>query len=452
MLRVAWVVSVAAALATLVLDEAAAAPLKRGDSRPNVVYILLDDAGYGDFGATGSPYVATPGFDRLCREGTRFTHHYNGSALCGDARCTLLTGFDMGRRLHGAPSAGAGLRENPCSHGWTTLRDEDVTIAEALSHVGYATCGVGYWTLGDAGSAGAPELQGFDRWYGFLGAERAHQHYAEWLWDGGRRVELRRNREGGRELYVPNLLEREALRFIRENSDRPFFLFLACTLPHAPYEIPERDPAALAYRDKPWPPEVRNYAAMLSRADRTATNILELLDELDLTDQTLVFYTADNGADPQIAATLASDSGLRGGRGDLYEGGIRTPMAVRWPGRIAPGATSDRPWSTADVLPTLCKLAGAAVPAGLSGVDVTATLMQEAAPPHPPMYWELVDPPQQAVRWGRWKGICRGDADAIEVYDLQEDPSETRDLASERPREARLLREAIAQARAEIGD
>ena len=410
--------------------------------RPNIVYVMLDDAGYGDFGAFGSKHVKTPTFDRMCREGTRFTHHYSGSAVCAPTRCVLMTGLHPGhcrRRDNTAKAALGDFAGRPL----VFLEESDVTVAEPLKRAGYATGGIGKWGLGNPGSVGTPDKHGFDHFYGYLDQVHAHDYYTDWLWRDGEREEVKKG------VYTHDLFEKDTFDFIRKNKDRPFFLYLPYTLPHGKYVIPKDDPAVKLYADKGWSQTVKNYAAMITKADRTVGKMLDLLKELGLDEKTIVFYTSDNGPNAPFLKPLGSGGGLRGIKRQLYEGGIRAAMVARWPGKVPAGATSEFVWSMVDVFPTLCDLAGAKPPAGLDGISVVPTLLGKKQPPHELLYWEIHSPFQQAVRMGPWKGIRFGTKEPLALYDLRGDAGETRDVSAANPEVVGKIEAFLKSARTE---
>ena len=246
--------------------------------QPNIIYLMLDDAGYGDFGSFGSPYVKTPNFDRLCAEGMTFTNHYSGSAVCAPTRCVLMTGLHTGhcRRRDNTAKALTQELSNKNGRPLVFLEDSDVTVAEALHDVGYFTAGVGKWGLGNPGSAGVPEKQGFDYWYGYLDQVHAHDHFPDEIWDGGKMVSVPGNQNKKKETYIPYEQEKKALELIRQNKSKPFFLYLAVTPPHGAYIIPETDPAFAMYEGIPGSKQVQHYAAMITRTDQMVGKILDL--------------------------------------------------------------------------------------------------------------------------------------------------------------------------------
>jgi len=421
------------------------------DRKPNIIYVMLDDAGYGDFTAFGSPHIKTPTFDRLCAEGMKFTDHYSGSAVCAPTRCVLMTGLHTGHCRRRDNTAKARIQELSQKNGrpLVFLEDEDVTVAEALHQAGYYTAGVGKWGLGNPGSSGVPEKQGFDYWYGYLDQVHAHNHFPDEIWDGGKMVSVPGNEGGGKKTYIPYQQEAKALELIREHHDQPFFLYLAVTPPHGAYIIPTEDPAFSMYDGIPGSPQVQHYAAMITRTDQTVGKVLDLLKELEIDEDTIVFYTSDNGPNPPFAKAIDSAGGLRGNKRMLYEGGIRAAMAVRWPGHIEAGVSSDFVWDMRDVFPTLCELAGSEIPSHLDGMSVVPTLMGQQQRPRMMHYWEIHSPFQQAVRFGDWKGIRFGTEESLELYNLQQDRAETQNVAVSNPDVVNKLEAFLNRARTE---
>jgi arylsulfatase A-like enzyme len=423
---------------------------------PNIIYVLADDLGYGDLGSFGQERIQTPSLDRLAAEGVRFTQHYAGSTVCAPSRCVLMTG------LHTGHARVRGNNRRP-------LLPDDVTVAELLKGAGYRTALIGKWGLGEAGSTGVPNRQGFDYFYGYLNQRHAHNYYPEFLWRNDERVPQPGNRlakptsEGqGRSVerttYSHDVITDEALAFVERAKDGPFFLYLAYTIPHANNEAGRKGmevPSHAPYESESWPDPQKGHAAMITRLDRDMGRLLELLDRLDLADSTIVMFSSDNGphreggADPGF---FESSGSLRGIKRALYEGGIRVPFIVRWPGVVAPGTTSDHVSAFQDVLPTLAEIGGVETPPGLDGISFLPTLRGEGEQPsHPYLYWEFHEQGgRQAVRLGEWKGVrhkVKQDPDGpIELYDLATDPSELRDVSTAHPaivdRIARIMSEA----------
>jgi arylsulfatase A-like enzyme len=422
-------------LGVLLVSTFTSAEPATGD-QPNILYVMLDDAGYGDFGAFGSPHVQTPAFDRMCREGMRFTHHYSGSAVCAPTRCVLMTGLHTGHCRRRDNTVSAHAEDFLPNRPLVFLEPEDLTVAEVLRSAGYVTGGIGKWGLGNPGTNGSPDKQGFDHFYGYLDQVHAHDYYPQWLWKNGMREELAGNLDGKQQTYTHDLFEQDTLDFIRRNQDDRFFLYLPYTLPHGKYVIPETDPAVALYEQAPWPQQVKNYAAMITRADRSIGAMLNLLKELKLDEKTIIFYTSDNGPNRPFVKPLKSAGQFRGIKRQLYEGGIRAAMAVRWPGQIKANTRSEFVWSMIDFFPTACELAGTASPEHLDGRSVLPTLRGREQSPHDHIYWEIHHPFQQAVRSGQWKAIRFGTDQPLELYDVLADPGESKNVAAMHPEEA----------------
>lgn len=415
------------------------------ESRPNIIYIMLDDAGYGDFGATGSPAIQTPNFDRICREGQLFRQHYSGSAVCAPTRCVLMTGLHTGHCKRRDNKATGNLQQT--TNGLVFLNESDVTVAAALQQAGYVTGGIGKWGLGNTGTAGAPDKQGFDHFLGYLDQVHAHNHYTDWLWNDGQKMPIPGNRDKQQGTYIHDVFEADTLNFIREQAsqEQPFFLYLPYTLPHGSYVIPADDPAFQIYADQAWPDNVKNYAAMVTRADRSVGKILELLQELKIDDQTILFYTSDNGPNRVFTGPLKSGGPFRGIKRQLTEGGLRAAMAVRWPGKVPAGTTSEFVWSMIDVFPTLCELAQTKGPDHLDGTSVVPTLLGKSQPPLDHHYFEIHHPFQQAVRVGPWKGFRLGTEEPLKLFDVVADPGESKDVASQHPDVVRQLEQVMRE-------
>jgi arylsulfatase A-like enzyme len=427
--------------------------------RPNLVLILADDAGIGDFGCYGQQRIRTPNIDRLAAEGLRFTQFYAGAPVCVPSRCVLLTGKHLGH---------AALREN-VTH---PLPAEESTLAEVLRSAGYRTGFIGKWALGNSVRQGSPLEQGFDTYFGFVDQVHAHRYFPSFLLRDDQRVPFPDN-ERARTHYSQALFTDEALRFLEADRERPFFLYLAYCLPHPDIDAPEESIAP--YRAAAWPetPYVERgsrriyldqptpraaYAGMVSRLDQEVGRVLDRLRELGLERDTLVLFSSDNGpsteggGDPDF---FDSNGPFRGGKGDFYEGGLRAPFLARWPGRIAPG-TSDRACASWDVLATCAELAGFSPPAGDDGLSLAPTLLgrpaEQAA--HEYLYWEnmpRVGNHVQALRRGDWKALrfVQGKDSRVELYDLATDPGESHDLAADKPELAAELTGLMDKAHSE---
>lgn len=439
------------ALAFVLFLNAALVARADGPRRPNIVFILADDLGYGDLGCYGQRQVRTPHLDRLASQGLRFAQCYAGSTVCAPSRCALMTGRHTGHCT---------VRGNAL----VPLRAGEVTVASLLKNAGYATGLVGKWGLGEPGTPGVPTRQGFDSFYGYLNQVHAHNYYPDYLWRDEVRVPIAGNVVRGgiaaeRVQYAPDLLTREALAFLEKHRQGPFFLYFAAISPHANnergraegngMEVPDDAP----YADRPWPQPQKNHAAMITRLDADVGRVLAKLRDLGLEENTIVFFSSDNGphkeggADP---AFFKSAGPLRGFKRDLTEGGIRVPMIVRWPGVIQPGTVSDQVWAFWDFLPTAADIAGAKAPPGLDGISVVPVLRGRELPARAVLYWEFHERGfHQAVRAGDWKAIRHRPGGPLELYDLKSDVGETTDVAALHPDVVKRLDNELRGARTE---
>jgi arylsulfatase A-like enzyme len=399
--------------------------------KPNIIFILADDLGYGDLACYGQQRILTPNIDRLATEGIRFTQAYSGSTVCAPSRCSLMTG------LHTGHSA---VRDN-VPHYHTYLQADDVTVAEILKRAGYHCGGIGKWSLGDPGTVGRATNQGFDSWFGYLNQDHAHYYYPEYLDDDEGVYEMPGNAKT-RKYYSHDLMVERALEFIRRSKKEPFFLYGAFTLPH--FSSESEDPSLLPvpsdapYSDKNWSRLEKNYAAMVSRLDRDVGRIAGLVEELGLTQNTLIIFTSDNGPWEPTAKAFRSNGNSRGFKRDVYEGGIRAPFIARWPGNIPAGGVSEQVIAGWDILPTFSELAGGTTPKNIDGISVVNALfgrtMQQA---HEYLYWDYGhnrETYSQAVRMGDWKGVRNGQKQPIELYYLANDPGEQKNIAGQYPR------------------
>ena len=404
-------------LTALVPVHAADKPQKR---QPNIIFILADDAGIGDFSTYGCAYGVTPNIDRLAQEGMKFTQAYSGSAVCAPSRSVLMTGQHPGHALR---------RSNQSKNGLLALPADQLTVARLLQSAGYVTGGFGKWGLGNPGTTGAAEKQGFDVFFGYYDQVHAHDYYTDHLVLNGLDVPYQQSGKKTWDDYSHTRIAAETLRFIENNKDRPFFCYAAWTPPHDAFVIP----ANLPYNDKPWPEPVKNYAAMVALIDKDVGRVLQKLKDLGIDDNTLVIFSSDNGANPQFVEPLGSTGGLRGYKRMLYEGGTRAPFIARWPSKIQPGKTSDLLTSFADFLPTAAAVSGAPVPTVLDGISILPTLLGTAqTAQNEALYFEIYEPYfQQSVRYGAWKGYRLGLQSQLEVYNLKEDPSESKNVAAD---------------------
>ncbi|MDZ7718327.1 MAG: arylsulfatase [Balneolaceae bacterium] len=439
--------------------------------KPNIIYILADDLGYADLGSYGQENIKTPNLDRMAEEGLRFTQHYSGSTVCAPARSVLMTG------LHSGHAPVRGNREHK-PIGQAPFPYAVPTIAEVLQETGYTTGAFGKWGLGYPGSESTPSLQGFDIFFGFNGQRRAHFYYPEFLFlekkgEEPIRVPLEGNRVENTstedfphpgsgppisaEIYAPEAIHERALSFIEENREQSFFLYYPSQIPHASLEVPEEylemyldengesifeeEPTPqnhYVYTDKP----AATYAAMVSYLDYQVGEILDRLEELQIAENTLVIFTSDNGSYSEGGyhySMLNSNGDLRGGKRDLYEGGIRVPMIAWWPGRISVGQTSDHISAFQDIMPTFAELAGTNTPPGVDGISFVPELFgtgnQES---HEYLYWEFpARGGKQAIRKGDWKAVrldVRENRKApIELYNLELDLGEENNIAEQHP-------------------
>jgi arylsulfatase A-like enzyme len=408
---------------------------ERNDRKPNIIFIMADDLGYGDLGCYGQKLIQTPRLDRMAAEGTRFRHCYAGAPVCAPSRSVLMTGQHTGHtrvRDNAGRVGGASDEMSKSGNGHRIpLLTEDITVAEVLKKAGYATGITGKWGLGEAGTTGVPNRQGFDEWYGFLNQNHAVFYFTDYLWHNEKKEPIPENQDNRRQKYTHDLFTDFALDFIRLQQARPFFLYVAYTIPHFNLEVPDLG----SYAAKDWPENSKIFAAMITRMDRDVGRILDLLKQLGLEEKTLVFFTSDNGSPGAGGPIFNSGGPLKGKKGGLSEGGIRTPMVVRWPGKVPAGKVSDAPWYFADVLPTLAELGGATPPGGIDGISILPTLLgkrQNLSNRY--LYWERPPPKlPQAVRWGHWKALRTGCGQPLEIFNLADDPAEEHNLANSSP-------------------
>jgi arylsulfatase A-like enzyme len=424
---------------------ASAALAQTRASKPNILFILADDLGYGDLGCYGQKLIATPNIDKLASEGVRFTQFYCGSTVCAPSRCALMTGKHTGH---------ARIRGN----AKVDLLPEDVTVAEVLKDAGYHTGLVGKWGLGTAGRSGIPNRQGFDEFYGVLDQKHAHTQYPTQLWDNEDETFLDGNFGPARKDYTQELYTNHALKFLQDNKSRPFFLFLSYTTPHANNELTKQSgngmeiPGDHPYSSKPWPKPDRDFAGVVDRLDRDVGAVLAKLRELGLDQNTIVMFASDNGPhreggnNPEF---FDSNGPVRGIKRDLYDGGIRTPFLVRWPGVTKAGSVSEEVCAFWDLLPTFAEIAGVKAPTGLDGMPVVAAIKGGKLPSRPYLYWEFHENGfSQAVRMGNWKGVRLKTRQApIQLYDLTTDIGETKDVAASHPDIVKRIAEIFESAR-----
>lgn len=475
-MKSAWFLTLTAGLLAL----PAALPAAEGQpARPNIIFLLADDLGYGDLGCYGQTKIRTPHLDRLAAEGLRFTQHYAGNAVCAPSRCVLMTGRHPGH---------AHVRDNRSyqPEGQEPLLADALTIPGLLKAAGYVTGGFGKWGLGGPGTSGDPRKQGLDRWFGYNCQGVAHNFYPTYLWDDDRKVTLPNPAFSAHDQFKPgedpqdpqsyrrfqgthysaDLIAEQARRFIRDHRDRPFFCYFPTTVPHLALQVPDDSLQEYVgqWDDPPYTggkgylphfaPRAA-YAAMITRMDREIGRIMELVRELGLDEKTIFIFSSDNGPLHGVHAGLAgtdcgffnSHGGLRDGKGTLYEGGIRVPGIVRWKGTIQPGTVSERVTGFEDWLPTLLELAGLQdkIPAGIDGISFAPTLRGQPQPERPFLYREFpAYGGQQCIRVGQWKAVrqnllankkkaAAGRSPTFELYDLAADPQEQQDVAAAQP-------------------
>jgi arylsulfatase A-like enzyme len=425
--------------------------------RPNFIIIQADDLGYGDLSVNGQSRFQTPSIDRLAQGGIRFTNYYAGSTVCAPSRGALMTGLHTGHTW---------IRGNVAGN---SLREEDRTIATVLRDAGYRTALIGKWGLGESESPGRPDRKGFEYSFGYLSQTHAHRQFTDHLYRNAQRV------AAGPNEYSNDLFTRETMAFIEKADNRPFFVYLNYTVPHAELRVPDDsiepfkgkfpetpfvnaaadarqsgpDEPSLGYRSQPAPHAA--FAAMITRMDRDVGRIVDLLRARGMAERTLVTFTSDNGphkeggADPEF---FNSSGGFRGIKRDLYEGGIRVPMIASWPGTIPAGRVSDYAAAHWDWFPTLTELAGLPAPKGLDGVSIARALRGSPQPAHEFMYWEFHERGfQQAVRMGDWKAVRLAKDKPLELYNLATDRAETTNVASKEAAIVERIEKYLATAR-----
>lgn len=453
-----------AALALLPLNNNVSAQGR--SSKPNIIFIMADDLGYGDIGCYGSNYIRTPNIDRMAQEGIRFTQHYSAAPVSAPARCCLLTGMHLG---HSYIRNNFEIKsENPAEQGQMPLPENTETVAKMLKRAGYSTAIIGKWGLGPMNSTGAPGKQGFDFFYGYNDQNRAHNHYPSFLWRNDKMEKLDNPEFTVHPSFDPNvphgpdeykeymgnaysldLMSDEALKYVEQNKSNPFFLYLAFVVPHKALQVPDESLEMYngVFNEKPYaggggytphPRPYSAYAAMISRMDMKIGLILDKLKELGIEKNTIVVFTSDNGP----AAGGGTDSkffnssgGLRGSKSQLYEGGIREPLVVWWPGKIKPGRITDHLSAHYDFKATAAEIAGVKH-TGTDGLSYLPTLLgrHKKQNQHEYLYWEFGG--QIAVRTGNLKGVKRisdNSQPEWEIYDLSNDRAETTDVSEKYP-------------------
>lgn len=414
--------------------------------KPNIIYILADDLGYGDLGCYGQERIKTPSLDKMADEGMKFTQHYAGSTVCAPSRCSLMTGKHTGHCT---------VRGNVD----VLMKSNEITIAKILKQAGYSTACIGKWGIGHPPPPEDPHNNGFDYFFGYLSMWHAHNYYPEFLWKNGEKVPLRNVVQHPQKHYKKNqeelvglankkvdyshdLFSQIALEFIEEQNC-PFFLFISYTIPHANNEAGQfgehgmEVPDQGIYAGNNWPEPEKSKAAMISRMDRDIGRICARLKQLGADEDTLIMFSSDNGPHKEGGVKpdfFDSNGRLRGIKRDLYEGGIRVPMIARWPGTIKSGSRCDHISAFWDILPTFADLAGAQKPKGIDGISFAPALLGKPQAEHEFLYWEFHEgSSKQAVRMGDFKAVRLAPSRPIELYNLKSDIGEENNIADGYP-------------------
>lgn len=422
----------------LILLASAIAPIafaQSGPLRPNIIYIMADDLGYGDLGCYGQQKIKTPEIDKLAVRGMRFTAHYAGTAVCAPTRCSLMTGLHTGHCYIRANSPGY--------PGQVPLPAESETLAKMLKRAGYTTACIGKWGLGNPGTSGDVNSQGFDLFFGYHEQVHAHNYYPSYLFRNSTRIEL----DG--KSYSHDLMTAEALKFIDDNQKKPFFLYLPYCIPHASFQVPELG----EYEQKDWTKKQKAEAAMITRLDRDVGRLTRRIEKLGLTSNTLLIFTSDHGTHGArgLANFFNSSGKLRGVKRSMYEGGLRVPMIACWPGQVPAGVESDHISAFWDILPTFADLSGGKPSAKHDGISMLPSLLGHAKKQkqHEYLYWELYEGrANRGIRMGRWKGVQPNllKNNKLQLFDLDNDEEETTDIAAKHPDVVAKLRAKIAEA------
>jgi len=436
-----------------------------GDTKPNIVLIMADDLGYADVGCYGQQKIQTPRIDEMARQGMRFTDHYSGSNVCAPTRCSLITGQHTGH------CSIRGNRQAKGVEGQWPLSADATTVGGQLQHAGYVTGMFGKWGLGNPGTSGDPLRQGWDTYYGYTDQIRAHNYFPDFLLRDGKRERLNNkvvylskklwhkgigSYSTEKNEYSHDLIMQAAMEFIRQNQSVPFFAYLPVALPHdngeargSKMEVPDFG----RYADRSdWSVDAKGYASMVSRLDASVGDVMDLLKQLELDENTLVLFTSDNGPASRITPFFDSNGPFQGIKRDVYEGGIRAPLVAWWPGTIAAGTESDHASAHWDYLPTFCDLAGHPAPENTDGISMVPTLLGRPAQQrqHDFLYWEDGRDGSVGIRIGDWKGRLppesADDLTSWQVFDLSEDPGEKNNLADVRPDLVRKFADIFRQA------
>jgi arylsulfatase len=429
--------------------------------QPNVILIVADDLGWAELGCYGQQKIKTPSMDRMAQEGKRFTDFYAGAPVCAPSRSVLLTGQHTGHTY---------VRDNHEIGGWgdddgegqLPLPAGTETLGSLMQKAGYETACVGKWGLGGPDTVGEPNKQGFDHYFGYLCQRQAHNYYPTHMWEDGARVDYEGNvfKNVTGQHYSHDLMTENALGWVGERTEKPFFLLLTYAIPHLALQVPEdsMEPYYGLWDDPPYdgkkgylphPTPRAAYAGMVSRMDRDVGRLMDLLVAMDIDDNTIIMFTSDNGATYDIGGAHSeffnSSGGLRGAKGSVFEGGLRVPLVVRWPGKIEAGSVSHMPAAFWDFMPTILDAAHAPAATATDGVSLMPELLGKSHQQvREYLYWEFpAYGSQQAIRMGEWKAVRRDlkkNADSpIQLFNLRNDIAESKDVAAEHP-------EIVAQA------
>ena len=432
---------------------------EKQEVKPNIIFILADDLGFGDLGIHGQQKIDTPHIDSLAKDGIVFSNHYSGSTVCAPSRSALFTGLHTGH----TPIRG---NYEIYPEGQYPMPDTLLTLGKLLKKAGYVNGAFGKWGLGMVETTGDPNHQGFDQFYGYLCQRYAHRYYPEYIWDNGNKVFLKGNNWKDKVTYAPEVIQQKALAFIEDNQHNPFFLFVPMIAPHAELAHPDgelldkyrqrfgvekphvapatwdygpHEPVIPGYQSNPYPKAT--YAAMVEMVDRQVGQIIKKVEEMGLMENTIIIFSSDNGPhregghDPDF---FNSNSGYRGYKTDLYEGGIKVPFIMKWKNQISPGSQSTHISAFWDVLPTIAEIIGVPITSPLDGISFWPSVKGEQQTTHEFLYWQYEDlGGKQALRMGEWKGVklnVKKDRHApVELYHLGEDPYEKNNVADRNP-------------------
>ncbi len=466
-LNLVWTAGICS-MSFLCFDLQASNKLANHDaSKPNIVFILADDLGYGDLSCYGQKKFKTPNIDALAASGVRFTNFYSGSTVCAPSRSALMTGLHTGHTYIRGNKGMAPEGEEPLPDGLST-------VSKLLHESHYATGAFGKWGLGGPGSTGVPEKQGFDEFFGFNSQNLAHNYYPEYLWHNSEKIFLKGNSNGETGQYAPDEYHRMALQFIEQHKSEPFFLFCPYTIPHAELSVPadslfkkydgqfievpfKGTDSGPKYRKGDYGSQLKPravFAAMVSRLDLYVGELVAKLKMLGLYENTLIIFTSDNGPHVEGGATpdfFNSAGPLRGHKRSLYEGGIRVPFIASWKGHTPVGKVSDKPFAFWDFYPSAAELVGSKVKESIDGISLVPELTGKGwQKNHEFLYWEFHEKgSKQAVRMGKWKGIRFGTSEPLELYDLSKDIHEDHNLASLHPKIVAKIENYLLNARSE---